>query len=1539
MEQIIIKHADGTSIQLPSYDMKAVVSSASITDQLMSSHQLDITIQSAVPLGILIGDTCEVFGEVYTLLQLPQIARDGERSLTYTLKMESLQYRLLDVQYFLVDASGTMIPTTNEAYTATLNEFIRVIVANANRPGLTDVVWKVGNITPNEEVDITMTLSYEEYNCLAALQDICTQFEVEFSIRLDGNNAYIDVMPQIGSTFPFTFAYGRGNGLYSLDRSNQDGKDIVTRLFVYGSSDNLPAGYRHSKLCLPGKSQLTSFVQRDELFSAYGLREGMEVLTDIKPQRYGTITSVSSVNVFIDTSMDFDLNEKDDKGQTKWFIADTTAQIQFTSGQLAGYSFDIASYNHVRKTFTINPFTDENGLTFPNPDSAAFQFAAGDKYFIVGIRVPDSYVDAAEAQLADMADKYINQYSQPQPQYSLAIDPRFLHSIYGDENVSVRVFKSGDKIKIYDSVLSESVIETRIQSVTIDLLSPYSYQLTLGDTEAVSTIMSVLGNISTINKVVADNDLTNTAQMRRRWRANEELKNMVFDPDGHYYSDKIAPLSIDTTMLSVGAKSQQFSLINVVFTPNYQGNANRINITGGTLQHYALAEDILSWTISNSSYSNLNASTAYYIYARCNRVTSGTGTGIIIIDTTQHVVDENPSYYYFLIGTLSSVIDNAARILSLTYGSTTINGKFVKTGVISSNDGSVQIDLDNGTITSDKGITFKNSAGQSTNIQNYVDGKIDDVEVDVTDAKTKATQAQETALQAKLTANEAKTSAQTTAIALNNVDSDGIFSTIEKRAMQPQWKAINGVADTTSSPTTAGTYQTTLTNATSAGIATTHTKYVALTTAYNNLKTYLNAVGLYSGTNYTFTSTYTRALLSTRFTEYHRAEIDLSDYTADVLASVAESNSKAYTDAVEIGGRNLLTNSTSCTFTGRNTTNTNIHIPSGVNTLRKGTYTWSIESFSAPSGITTFSMTLRIGSSDYVGASVRQQSDGRWVGKVVLSSDLAVSTSTYIHIWMDVPASSSYSIPMTHIKLENGSRATAWTLAPEDTDASIAEAMNKANELQYLKDTFNEVQQTGEVKIVGGLALGSMMAVKNSNGNITAVMNGIVGTNPADSIAFAAGGDGVTTNAPFVVRHDGSVDMSKAKITSGSVAGQQINISGNSINVGSVTGDNTQILGSPSGGVYGMLSKAGISGGSTSYVSAFTIGSAVTSQSQIASLYVSSEYIGGTYRYYIKENITGKASSTASRTLLTSSQTTNAGCLTIGSNVTRAYSLSTLTLTTSQSISTSYYSYVVTADTKVGIYKNGSLVKEGTLSVLYNGSTSGSILYDTITSQIANAKIPFQAGDTITMEYSTSLSISIKLDVEAQTIGREVRITCTAVNYSATASIPQSQYVFQMFNNILYNDGLFLSKTSDSYIAMSAVDATLIFKAWCAKAGIWLDQTGLMKVYKNDKKAEIPACVFARRLTLGTSSLTINTSEGFDYTGGTVTGSCSSNVYTLTFGTPLLSDCPIVEFNNLSTTEGATGIVNSRSKNAVQFRVMRATTLYNSGDIWIYIYA
>lgn len=47
------------------------------------------------------------------------------------------------------------------------------------------------------------------------------------------------------------------------------------------------------------------------------------------------------INSFIDDTMDFDLNEKDDKG-TKYLINEVSAKINFISGKLAGQQFELA---------------------------------------------------------------------------------------------------------------------------------------------------------------------------------------------------------------------------------------------------------------------------------------------------------------------------------------------------------------------------------------------------------------------------------------------------------------------------------------------------------------------------------------------------------------------------------------------------------------------------------------------------------------------------------------------------------------------------------------------------------------------------------------------------------------------------------------------------------------------------------------------------------------------------------------------------------------------------------------------------------------------------------------------------------------------------------------------------------------------------------------------------------------------------------------------------------------------------------------------
>ena len=40
------------------------------------------------------------------------------------------------------------------------------------------------------------------------------------------------------------FEQGRGKGLYTLQRQNVDTDNTVTRAYVYGSTENLPVGYR-----------------------------------------------------------------------------------------------------------------------------------------------------------------------------------------------------------------------------------------------------------------------------------------------------------------------------------------------------------------------------------------------------------------------------------------------------------------------------------------------------------------------------------------------------------------------------------------------------------------------------------------------------------------------------------------------------------------------------------------------------------------------------------------------------------------------------------------------------------------------------------------------------------------------------------------------------------------------------------------------------------------------------------------------------------------------------------------------------------------------------------------------------------------------------------------------------------------------------------------------------------------------------------------------------------------------------------------------
>lgn len=691
MEQIIIKHTDGSETPLFSRKSVSGISKATQKNALLSDDVVTLTVSSAVPLPVGIGDRIEIFGRSYKANQLPEPAKNGLRKFEYDITFEGLQYDLIDAQYKLPpEAYG-------DTYYSDLYGHLRVLVWNANR--VQPNKWQLGSC-PAEGTTAYKNINTSSRNCLQVLQDVCSEWNVEFELTPGPGYNTINIKEKAGITHPFTLRYGRGKGLYTLKRTNVNNSGITTRLFVYGGQDNLGQNYGHTRLCLPGTSRLTSYVEDATAKALYGIKEN-EKIYDIKPERVGIVTAVGTDEItFSDTTAGdnamFDLNAKKPDGSTLYLLGDTHAKIKFQTGQLAGYEFEVHKYDHATRTFILNRFTDENGMVFPSATSGAFQISVNDEYIITDVQLPQSYINAAQNKLLEAANKDFPAMTQPQVSYKLTISEDFFTQMFGGD-VETEVLHVGDYINVEDEDLGVNKA-IRIVRIERNLLKRHSYDITLSDTVTKSTTVRVLNEIDDINEVININKLADPAKARRRWMATQELLSMVFDPEGDYYSEKIKPLSIETQMLSVGAKSTQFALQNIIFQPNYNKDPNTLYISHGLLVHYAIEENIRTWVLTTATYSGLSTNTAYFIYARCSTTA---GNGQIILSPQAIKVEQVAGYYHFLVGVLNSVVTDAGgknpgRLVSLTYGSSTINGRFLRTGRIeSSGGGTCYFDLDN----------------------------------------------------------------------------------------------------------------------------------------------------------------------------------------------------------------------------------------------------------------------------------------------------------------------------------------------------------------------------------------------------------------------------------------------------------------------------------------------------------------------------------------------------------------------------------------------------------------------------------------------------------------------------------------------------------------------------------------------------------------------------------------------------------------------------------------------------------------------------
>lgn len=720
----IIKR-NGEIITLNTKEPFCVVKQATQNSSLMGDDYISLQIVSDKWLSFDKGDKIIVDGFDYSIRATTTRGIEGANHYTFEPIFYGPMYDLMKTIYRNCDRYGKSDRSTFDL-TYTIKEFVQVLIFNLNRdyPGL----WAFDeNNCPETEAK---TLQFSGNNCLQVLQTLCNKdnFNLEFLITQDDNVRTIHigkfgqrVNPPGGAEY---FEWGKGNGLYKLKEQKVDDKAIITRLWVEGGTTNIRTDYRNyaERLQLPYPRRYNRkkhvlydgtvvepnteligisddskrYLEDAQLAAKIGSDEDSKTYDNIFPTRTGKVTALvdGDINAFIDDTMDFDLNAKNDSG-TIYLVNDVTAKITFTSGLLAGQQFELEAkggYDHATKKFRLIPFTDKRGLTIPTTDTEAYRIRIGDTYKITDIFLPESYEQNAEEDLwyAGMDD--FKPATQAKAQYSLTLDRLyFLEALSRDAEVCV--FKVGDFVPVKDDRFGIAK-QIRIQKITRNLLLEHDYQLTLSDTTAISISTQTVLTVIDHEQIITNNRLRDLNKARRGWRTTEDLRNMVYDTDGFFDTDNIRPNSIDTNMLTVGSKSQQFVLTGVILQANYGGNPNRFAASAGILSHLTIDPNkIRAWQMGAVAF-ELPSTAGYYLFAKCSK-NGETGTWIMTQTQYKFEPTSDPNNYYFQVGIISSLYsDDNFRDFQTTYGFTRINGKTITTGRIVTSDGECYLDLD-----------------------------------------------------------------------------------------------------------------------------------------------------------------------------------------------------------------------------------------------------------------------------------------------------------------------------------------------------------------------------------------------------------------------------------------------------------------------------------------------------------------------------------------------------------------------------------------------------------------------------------------------------------------------------------------------------------------------------------------------------------------------------------------------------------------------------------------------------------------------------
>lgn len=230
-----------------------------------------------------------------------------------------------------------------------------------------------------------------------------------------------------------------------------------------------------------------------------------EALGAINPTDNGNIpdegeTPIAAQFTIILKDLGFDLSEKDENGKYKYATTDTM-QISMKSGMGIARTFDVVdngitkdtSLGYTRFLVICNRFTDDSiNMAFPNSN---YPIAAGDRFVILGISMPEAYVKAAAERLLIAAQNFLAQNDETKYTYIPKIDENFMA-----RNPELhQTLKEGDILNFSDTDLNidASVIIQTLRINEGDKIIP-TYEVTLSNDQIVGTLTRIQNSIAAL---------------------------------------------------------------------------------------------------------------------------------------------------------------------------------------------------------------------------------------------------------------------------------------------------------------------------------------------------------------------------------------------------------------------------------------------------------------------------------------------------------------------------------------------------------------------------------------------------------------------------------------------------------------------------------------------------------------------------------------------------------------------------------------------------------------------------------------------------------------------------------------------------------------------------------------------------------------------------------------------------------------------------------------------------------------------------------